>query len=118
MKTTQVLTARAAFATTNLPLSLDADQAESNIQFMPPGPQSIVCWVNDEPTPLSFTVTAKHAELFNQQLQTMLAKARAGQGDRPLIDYNHEDGGAAAGRCASSGAGMIPKPAASAASPS
>jgi hypothetical protein len=97
MKNTQVQTARAAFATTNLPLSLNADQAESNIQFMPPGPQEIVCWVNDEPTPLSFTVTAKHAELFNGQLQTMLAKARAGQGDRPLIDYNHEDG-AAAGR--------------------
>jgi hypothetical protein len=97
MKNTQVQTARAAFATTNLPLTLNADQAESNIQFMPPGPQEIVCWVNDEPTPMSFTVTAKHAEMFNGQLQTMLAKARAGSGDRPLIDYNHEDG-AAAGR--------------------
>lgn len=98
MKTeTKILTARAAFATTDALAPLTAEQTESDVQFMPPGPQDIVCWVNGQPRRLQFTVTAKHAELFNAQLQTLLAKARDGKGDKPLTDYNHEDG-AASGR--------------------
>lgn len=93
----KIETARAAFATTELPQTLSADAPESNIQYMPPGRQTITCFVNGQPQKLAFTVQARHAELFNQQLQAMLAKARDGQGDKPLIDYNHEDG-AASGR--------------------
>ncbi|HEY5041304.1 MAG TPA: hypothetical protein VIK53_04820 [Verrucomicrobiae bacterium] len=73
------------------------DSPEYNLQFMPPGAQDIVCWVNGKPRRLAFTVTAKHAELFNSQLQAMIARARAGEGDKPLTDYNH-DGGAASSR--------------------
>ena len=64
---------------------------------MPPGPQDITCWVNGEPRRLQFTVTARHAELLDAKLQKMLAKAKAGTGDKPLTDYNHDDN-AASGR--------------------
>jgi hypothetical protein len=89
-------TAYASFATSPDLLSLpaSADAPEYDMQWMPPGPQDITCFVNGSPRRLTFTVTAKHAELFNQQLQTLLAKANAGQGDKPFTDYNHEDGAA------------------------
>jgi len=96
MKNQQVqLTAFASFAAAAPLAELPAgDAPEYNLQFMPPGAQDIVCWVNGKPRRLNFTVTARHAELFNGQLQKMIARAQAGEGDKPLTDYNHEDGAA------------------------
>ena len=91
------LTARASFATAEPLQAVNAEAAEGNLQWMPPGPQDITCWVNGQPRRLQFTVTAAHAELLDAQLQRMLARAKAGRGDKPLTDYNHDDA-AASGR--------------------
>lgn len=89
-----LLTAQAAFATSE-PIELpEGDGADYDIQWMPPGPQAPNCFVNDKPRKLSFTCRAKHAELLNAQLQSLLRTAKAGNGDKPMTDYNHEDGAA------------------------
>ncbi len=85
---------------TAVPIQLD--QAVSggddfDIQWMPPGAQSPVVFVKDEPRELSFTVKPQHAQALNVQLQRLRSRAAAGQGDLPLIDFNHDDG-AASGR--------------------
>ena len=91
-------TIHTARATANASISADgplqpvgAPDGDYNIQWMPPGPQDVTCWVNGAPRRLKFTVKAKHAELFNAQLQKMISSAQAGDGDRPLTDYSHED---------------------------
>jgi hypothetical protein len=40
---------------------------------------------------LRFTVTARLAEQFNQELQDYRADAKAGTGDEPYLDFNHAD---------------------------
>jgi phage I-like protein len=89
--------ARASFATAEPLQPISDAAAEGNLQWMPPGPQDITCWVNGVPKRLRFTVTARHAELLDAQLQKLIACARDGKGDKPLTDYNHDDG-AASGR--------------------
>lgn len=86
------LTARASFAIAEsiFKLPTSAGAAEYNIQWMPPGYQDITCWVGGQPRRLRFTVTAKLAETFAGQFQTLLVRARAGKGDKPLTDYNHD----------------------------
>jgi hypothetical protein len=86
-------TARASLATSDsgLLVPVSAEAGQYNLQWMPPGQQDIACWVNGKPRRLSFNVTANLAELFDRQLQTMLDCAKAGNGDKPLTDYNHED---------------------------
>lgn len=89
--------ARAAFAA-GQPLAFDASAGagdDFNIQWMPPGPQKPKCKVGGKAKELSFTVMARHAIAFNDQLQARRALAAAGQGDEPFIDFNHEDGRAA-----------------------
>ncbi len=87
-----VATARAAFATGE-PVQLNAAGGDDfDIQWMPPGEQAPVCFVNEEPKPLKFTVKAQHAAAFNAQLQRMRSLAAASQADEPFIDFNHEDG--------------------------
>jgi hypothetical protein len=63
-----------------------------DIQWMPPGAQSITCHVDDQPTAMAFTVRPEHAEQLNRMLQLLIAKALAGQGDEPYIDFDHQDG--------------------------
>ncbi len=90
-----VATARAAF-TAGEPININAAGGdEFDIQWMPPGAQKPVCFVDDEPQELSFTVKPQHAATFNAQLQRLRSLAAAGQGDEPYIDFNHEDGRAA-----------------------
>jgi hypothetical protein len=85
-------TARASFATGE-PVMVGAGTGdEFDLQWMPPGPQSPVCFVEGEPRKLKFTVKAAHAGTFNSQLQRLRNLAAAGQGDEPFIDFNHEDG--------------------------
>lgn len=70
---------------------------EFDIQWMPPGRQAITCFVNDEARDMDFTVKPEHANTFNSMLQWLRARAAAGEGDEPFIDFNHDDG-AASGR--------------------
>jgi hypothetical protein len=84
--------ARAAFAQGEPVLVAAGGGDEFDIQWMPPGMQSPVCFVDDEPRQLNFTVTANHARAFNAQLQRLINLAKAGKGDLPYIDFNHEDG--------------------------
>lgn len=88
------LVARGSFATAPAIILPEGDSAECDIQWMPPGPQQPVCLVNGEPRKLSFTCEARHADILNNQLQRLLAQARAGEGDRPFTDYDHQDGAA------------------------
>jgi hypothetical protein len=66
----------------------------AEIQYMPPGVQTIAPAVNGEPLDMSITVTAKYAEVFDRAAQSMIAAARAGKGDFPFGDLNHEDSAA------------------------
>jgi hypothetical protein len=87
-------TARAAFVA-GQPVSVpDGDAPQVDWQWMPPGYQEPVCFVNGEPRQLKFTASAKHAELFDLQLQHLLARARSGAGDKPFTDYDHQDAAA------------------------
>jgi hypothetical protein len=96
-------TARAAFAAGEGILVGPIQGDEFDIQWMPPGEQEITCHVDDpesglpKPREMGFTVKAEHAQKFNAMLQWLRAKAAAGEGDEPFIDFNHEDG-AASGR--------------------
>lgn len=91
---TSTATAHAAFLSAQ-PLSVPDDiAAEVDWQWMPPGYQEPVCFVSGKPKQLKFTVQAKHAEIFNSQLQNFLTKARAGRGDKPMTDYDHADAAA------------------------
>jgi len=90
-------TARAAFATGEPVMLPSAGGDEFDLQWMPPGPQKPTCKVDGEARELSFTVKPQHATALNAQLQRLRAAAAAGEGDLPLIDFNHDDG-AASGR--------------------
>ena len=87
------LTATAGFATAE-PIMVADSGSEYDIQWMPPGYQEPQCFVGGKPRVLKFTCKAAHAERLNAQLQSFLAKANSGHGDKPLTDYNHEDGAA------------------------
>jgi len=86
-----LFTARASSATA-APIALPAgNSAGYDIQWIPPGYQEPVCFVNGQPRQLKFTCRAEHAGKLNAQLQKLLSVAEAGNGDKPYTDYNHED---------------------------
>lgn len=66
----------------------------SDIQYMPPGKQTVAPSVDGEPMEMEITVTARYAEIFNRAAESMIAAAKAGQGDLPFGDFNHEDSAA------------------------
>jgi hypothetical protein len=74
----------------------DSQDAPEDIQFMPPGRQTITPYVAGEPKEITVNATAELATEFNSQLQEMRRRAAAGQGDEPYLDFNHEDREAAA----------------------
>ncbi|MFO1461258.1 MAG: phage protease [Verrucomicrobiota bacterium] len=63
---------------------------------MPPGTHRIVPFVEGEPKPFEIEVNAKLAELFGRQVDAMKARADAGEGDLPFLDFNHDGGRASA----------------------
>lgn len=67
-----------------------------DIQWMPPGDHDVEPFVEGEPRPVKLTVTAAMANHFNAQLQYLRSQAAAGKEDVPFLDFNHEDGEAAA----------------------
>lgn len=62
-----------------------------SIQWMPPGPQDITPSVNGQPKRLRFTVQPQHAAMLNERLQQLRDDAKAGIGDEPYLDFNHDD---------------------------
>jgi hypothetical protein len=84
----KTLTCR-AFAST---LELSASGAPpSEVQWMPPGEHTIVPLVDGKPRQVKMRVTPQMAATANTQLQTMLRKAQAGEGDPPYLDMGHDD---------------------------
>lgn len=76
-------------------VAIAADAGDQfDIQWMPPGRQEITCFVSDEKADMDFEVRPEHAAVINSALQYLRNLAAAGQGDRPFIDFNHEDGAA------------------------
>ena len=89
--------ARGRFAT-GAPVEIgDPSGTDFDLQWMPPGAQAPVVHVAGEPKELKFTVKPQHAQAFDGMLQRLRSIAAAGQGDLPLIDFDHADG-AASGR--------------------
>jgi hypothetical protein len=93
--------ARASFAVSEPVLisSVQPGGDDFDIQWMPPGPQAVLCFVtrpgqDTAPEVLRFSAQALHAELLNRQLQAFLRAAAAGEEDEPFFDFNHEDGAA------------------------
>lgn len=81
------------------PQILDVAQGDTlptDIQWMPPGTHRIVPFVEGEPKPFEIEVNAKLAELFGRQVEAMRARADAGEGDLPFLDFNHDGGRASA----------------------
>lgn len=66
------------------------------IQFMPPGVQTIVPLVHGEPLEMTVDVGPRYAEIFQECLSELQSRARAGECDEPFLDFNHEDGRASA----------------------
>ena len=61
------------------------------LQYMPPGRQKVTPYVNGEAHPMEITVTAKYAEVFDRANQALISAAKAGTGDEPYTDFNHDD---------------------------
>ena len=79
---------------TNLLRVIDAGTKKPGvfvIQYMPPGRQKVRPFVNNEAHPMEIVVTAKYAEVFDRANQVLIAEARAGKGDEPYTDFNHDD---------------------------
>lgn len=73
------------------------DAAHGDIQLMPPGVHEITPSDADgKPISLKVTITAATAEALEAARASYQAAADAGNGDAPFIDFNHEDGPAAA----------------------
>lgn len=84
-----------AQARLSTPITLNIGrELPANIQYMPPSVQTIAPSVNGEPMDMTIVVTAKYADVFDRAAQAMIAAARAGQGDMPFGDFNHEDSAA------------------------
>jgi hypothetical protein len=59
--------------------------------WMPPGQHTINASRGGKPHTLTMQVNPEHAHLVNSRLQEMRAAADAGTGDRPFLDFNHDD---------------------------
>ncbi len=90
---TQAITARSSESEITLP---GAQALPGEIQWMPPGPQTITATKGSEPFKMDVVVNAALAALVATHLQTFRAKAASGQEDLPYFDFNHEDGEASA----------------------
>lgn len=65
-----------------------------DIQYMPPGRQTVAPFVKGEPTEMEIVVTAKYAEVFQQALLANQAAVAAGQASEAFTDFDHADGAA------------------------
>lgn len=72
-------------------VEVSSNTLPTEIQWMPPGNHTITPFVAGESQEISIHVDAKLAEKFNALLQQLIATARAGQGDEPFFDFNHDD---------------------------
>lgn len=63
-----------------------------DIQFMPPGRQTIAPLVEGKIMEMEVNVGPHYAAAFQECLEALQASARDGAGDLPFTDFNHEDG--------------------------
>jgi len=91
MKDTLIAQARLSSATA----ISSADGLPSEIQYMPPGRQTVTPFVEGEPHTMELEVGPLYATIFQAALTRALASAADGKGDKPFIDFNHDDGAAA-----------------------
>lgn len=82
---------QAQFATQIGSVSSADHKLPDNIQWMPPGQHKVTAMKGDKPTELTVNVDAKLAETMQAILEDLLATAKAGQGDAPYLDFNHND---------------------------
>lgn len=78
-------------------ISPDPANPPTDIQWMPPGQHTIRALQNGtEPVTLSLSVTKAVADKLAAQLAAKRSLALQGQEDLPYLDFNHDDGPAAA----------------------
>lgn len=73
------------------PLVAAGQPVPEDIQWMPPGAHTITPYVAGEPKELTITVDAALAERFRHDFARMVAVAAEGRGDKPYLDFGHED---------------------------
>src|ERR1700686_498209 len=67
---------------------------EIEIQYMPPGRQTIKPSVEGQHIAMAVDITPKYATVFQTALKDLLAAAARGEGDGPYTDLNHDDNAA------------------------
>lgn len=92
---TQVIQARLADG--SLAMMAGANQElPDEIQWMPPGTQTVMPTVDGKPKSMTITVDESLAGRLASELERLRAAAAAGDGDEPFLDFDHADGAAAA----------------------
>jgi hypothetical protein len=71
-------------------------QSEGSVQLFPPGTHEIIASNSKDDIPLKVTIDAATADTLETQRAAYQAKADAGEGDAPYLDFNHNDQEAAA----------------------
>jgi phage I-like protein len=79
----------------NAPLAAGTD-VPAEIQWAPPGRHKITAFKNGEPTEMEIAISQATAQRLAATLQEYRSKSAAGAEDRPYLDFNHDDGEAAA----------------------
>jgi hypothetical protein len=95
MTTEQLFIRRASSISTAV--ALTGTTLPEEIQWMPPGVHEVTAVSGDgKPWKSRVTVNESLANLVRRQFKAYMAKAEAGEEDKPFLDFNHEDGAASA----------------------
>lgn len=71
-----------------------ADATEPTVQMFPPGKQTVTPASADpkkKPAPMELLIDEQTAEVLESARAAYQAKADAGEGDAPFLDFNHDD---------------------------
>ena len=75
---------------------VDFSTAPNDFEYMPAGSHTISCSVNGKPKEITVVCDESTAELFQKSLDAVNAAYDRGEMSRPFIDFDHEEGEAAA----------------------
>lgn len=96
MNTDQVLVQARLESPLSPILMAEGQAVPDEIQWMPPGKHTITPHVEGKPKQMSLVVDAALAALVAPMVEEMRKAAERGEGDVPYLDFNHDDGAAAA----------------------
>lgn len=91
-----LITARLGATLPGIPLFESGASLPKEIQWMPPGRNTITATQNAQTVTKEILVNPAAATRVNEQLQAMKTRAAQGEDDLPFFDFNHEDNEASA----------------------